>query len=295
MNPHLAVVLAAVCFGSTGTALALGPETATPFSAGLARILVGGGLLAAFAWLTSGRSRTAPTPAVLALTVVGALGVLAYQPTFFLGTEANGVAVGTVVALGSAPVLTGLLEWILTRRPPGVLWVVATVVATSGVAVLSGVFDAGSTIDPVGLLGSLGAGLSYAVYTLAGKALIDRGMSSRSSMGAMFGAAAVLAVPLLAFADTGWMASASGAVTVLWLGIVTTTVAYLLFGAGLRRLRASTVSTLTLAEPLTATMLGLIVLQERLAFTSVVGLVVVAAGIAVLSLGGRRRAVPVAE
>ncbi|WP_208006945.1 EamA family transporter, partial [Aeromicrobium phragmitis] len=82
--------------------------------AGLARILVGGGLLAAFAWLTSGRSRTAPTPAVLALAVVGALGVLAYQPTFFLGTEANGVAVGTVVALGSAPVLTGLLEWILT-------------------------------------------------------------------------------------------------------------------------------------------------------------------------------------
>ncbi len=39
-----------------------------------------------------------------------------YQPLFFLGTERNGVAVGTVVALGSAPILAGLLEWALTRR-----------------------------------------------------------------------------------------------------------------------------------------------------------------------------------
>ncbi|RLV55069.1 EamA family transporter [Aeromicrobium phragmitis] len=291
MNPQLAVVLAAVCFGSTGTALALGPDAATPFSAGLARIVVGGGLLGAIAWMTSDR-RLPLTPVTVAWILVGALGVLAYQPAFFLGTEVNGVAVGTVVALGSAPVLTGLLEWVLTRRPPGLLWVVATIVATSGVAVLSGLFDATSAIDPVGLVGSLGAGLSYAVYTLAGKALIDRGMSSRGSMGAMFGAAAVLGAPLLLVADTAWMASVPGAATVLWLGIVTTTVAYLLFGAGLRRLRASTVSTLTLAEPLTATVLGLLVLQERLAFSSVVGLMVVAAGIAILSLGGRRQRVP---
>lgn len=294
MNPHFAVIAAAVCFGSTGTALALGADAATPFSAGAARIVVGGGLLGAFAWLTA-RRRPTPTPATAALTLIGALGVFAYQPTFFLGTQTNGVAVGTVVALGSAPVLTGLLEWSITRRPPEARWFLATAVAAGGVVVLSGIAESDSPIEPVGLLGSLGAGLSYAVFTLAGKALIDRGMSPRGSMGAMFGIAAVLGAPLLLVVETGWIASVFGAATVVWLGVVTTTVAYLLFGSGLRRLRASTVSTLTLAEPLTAAILGLVVLRERLAVSSGVGLLAVAAGIAILSLGDRRRPAPAAR
>ena len=59
-----------------------------------------------------------------------------YQPLFFLGTERNGVAVGTVVALGSAPILAGLLEWALTRRVPTATWMLATALATVGVVLL---------------------------------------------------------------------------------------------------------------------------------------------------------------
>ena len=55
---------------------------------------------------------------ILALVTIGGLGVLAYQPTFFLGTRLNGVAIGTIVALGSAPMITGLLDWALRRRFP---------------------------------------------------------------------------------------------------------------------------------------------------------------------------------
>src|SRR5690606_31150544 len=81
-----------------------------------------------------GRSHPAPTWLVIAL---GAGGVVAYQPAFFAGTAANGVAVGTAVALGSAPVLTGALDWALYRRFPGVWWLIATVIATAGVALLA--------------------------------------------------------------------------------------------------------------------------------------------------------------
>lgn len=305
-----AVLLASVCFGTTGTAQALGPD-ASAASVGAARILIGGGALGlvALAISVAGRRRDAigtsvastpgagssgigsrhPLPSWLVVGI-GAAGVLGYQPAFFAGTAANGVAVGTVVALGSAPVLTGGLDWLLRRRYPGHRWLVATGIATAGVGLLAAATDPGrATIDPLGLLASLGAGTSYAVYTLAAKALLDRGWTPTGSMGALFGGAAIVSLPLLATTDATWLATGPGLAMALWLGLVTTTLAYLLFGAGLRGLAPATVSTLTLAEPLTAGILGVAVLGETLSVGAVVGLLVLATGIAVLATGGVRR------
>lgn len=313
MRPVLAVLLAAVCFGTTGTAQALGPST-DPVALGAARIAVGGLALAVVAALVARRrageggalpagatpgSRWTVRPRALGLVALGALGVLAYQPAFFLGTSRNGVAVGTVVALGSAPVLTGLLAWAWRRARPGRAWLVATTLATTGVTVLGlapGPVSAGTPggVDVVGVLASLGAGAAYALYTLAGAALIEHGWTSTTSMGAMFGVAGVLGVGVLLGVGAQGLATPAGVVTVLWLGVVTTTLAYVLFGYGLARLGAPTVATLTLAEPLTATVLGLAVLGERLSGSAVLGLVVLAAGLAVLAVAARVRRAPAA-
>ncbi|MFF2387917.1 EamA family transporter [Agromyces sp. NPDC058104] len=302
----MAVLLASVCFGTTGTAQALGPE-ADPASLGAARLVIGGGALGALALaLRLGRRRGADgTPAAsptgtrasagrplvaLLLVGAGASGVLAYQPAFFAGTEANGVAIGTVVALGSAPVITGALDWLLRRRYPGHRWAVATAIATVGVAVIAvaSAPDGGASgaADPLGLVASLGAGASYAVYTLAAKALIDRGWSATGSMGALFGTGAAFALPLLVATDASWLAQPAGLAMALWLGLVTVTLAYVLFGYGLTGLAPATVSTLTLAEPLTAGLLGVLVLGELLPAGAVLGLAVLAAGILVLATGG---------
>ncbi|WP_309133637.1 EamA family transporter [Cellulomonas sp.] len=308
MRAVLAVLLAALCFGTTGTAQALGPD-ADPVALGAARIAVGGLALAAVAAVVARRGRTGAAPAAgpgrprgAAVTrtgravavAVGAAGVLAYQPAFFLGTGRNGVAVGTVIALGSAPVVTGVLAWLLRRERPSAAWVLATALATAGVAVLglAGPGDGGGGVDPVGVLGSLGAGAAYALYTLAGAALIDGGWTSTTSMGAVFGAAGAVSVPVLLVAGAGLLTTPAGLVQVAWLGLVTTTLAYVLFGYGLARLGAATVATLTLAEPLTATVLGLVVLHERLSPSTLVGLAVLAAGLVVLTAGTRRHPRP---
>ncbi|GAA2237120.1 DMT family transporter [Herbiconiux moechotypicola] len=297
MLPVLAVLLAAVCFGTTGTAQAFAPEGATPLAIGAARILVGGAVLAIIALAarrrppTDGPMLPRPSGRQVVLVLVGAAGVLAYQPLFFAGTAANGVAIGTVVALGSAPVITGVLAGVLGRSLPSARWFAATAVATVGVVLISGVFDtagptsagsAGGT-SPLGLLASVGAGGSYAVYTLASKALLDQGWTPSSAMGALFGVAAVASIPLLLVAGAGWLLTPEGIGMTLWLGLVTTAGAYLLFGWGLARLPAATVSTLTLAEPLTATLLGTLLLGEQLAPLALAGLVVLGAGLVVLA------------
>lgn len=287
--PRLLVLLAAVCFGTTGTAQAFAPDDASPSAVGAARVVLGGLLLALVAL---GAHRTGPArvpPRHLALVGVGALGVAAYQPAFFTGVERTGVAVGTLVALGSAPVLTGVLEWVVLRRRPTRRWAVATALAAGGVAVLAlgtspgAGLDVSGRADVAGLLAALAAGAAYALYTLVSKRLLDAGWPAERVIGAVFGAAGVLLLPVLLASGTTWLGTPRGAAVAVFLAVVPTALAYVLFVRGLRRLPAADTATLTLAEPLTAGLLALVVLREPAGTGFWLGAVVLAAGLVLLS------------
>lgn len=296
MLPVFAVLAAAVLFGTTGTAQALGPDGTTPLSVGVMRLVVGGTALALIGFvLARRRTRTTPnprlTPRALGLMATTGICLAAYQPLFFLGAERNGVAVGTVIALGSAPVLAGLLEWLLTRRAPSVTWLLATALATIGVVLLGvgGGADATAGADPIGVLGSVGAGASFAIFANAQRRLMDAGWDPFTVAGAMGAGAAMCGMLALPFVDLSWLAAPGGIAMTIWLGLATTAVAYTLFTWGLERLTAATAATLTLAEPLTASVLGIVVLDERLSLLAIAGLVVLALGLVLLAWGTRAR------
>ncbi|WP_322411649.1 DMT family transporter [Microbacterium invictum] len=296
----LAVLAAAVLFGTTGTSQALGPDDTTPLSIGVMRMVIGGTGLALLAGVLARRhagrrpvhAPPAPRPGIrplLLMTVTGICLAL-YQPLFFLGTERNGVAVGTVVALGSAPVLAGLLEWLLTRRLPTATWALATGAATIGVILLGiGGGDVGgsSGTDPVGLLGSLGAAASFAVIANVQRRLLDSGWDPFTVVAGMGASAALVSFPALPFVDVSWLGEPVGLAMALWLGLGTISVAYVLFTWGLGGLTAATAATLTLGEPLTAAILGLTLLGERLSALAVLGLIVLGVGLALLARGSR--------
>ena len=290
----LAVLVAAMLFGTTGTAQALGPEGTTPLSVGVTRILFGGVAVAAVAFpVAARRARRAPaprpglTPRAWALMALTGLALAVYQPLFFLGTAQNGVAAGTVVALGSAPILAGVAEWLLTRRRPTATWIAATALATTGVVVLGAAGGGEAGTDPAGLAGSIGAGASFAAIAVAQRRLLDDGWDPFLLVGAMGAGAGVLALGAAFFVDLSWLADPAGLAVALWLGLATIAAAYTLFTWGLSGLTAATAATLTLGEPLTATVLGVVVLGERLPLPALVGLGVLAAGLALLAWGSR--------
>jgi DME family drug/metabolite transporter len=295
----IAVLAAALLFGTTGTAQALGPDDTTPLSVGAVRLVIGGTGLALIAFLLARRHRVrlpldAPArPSLgirpLALMALTGFCLALYQPLFFLGTERNGVAVGTVVALGSAPILAGLLEWGLTRRVPSSTWMMATAFASVGVVLLGFGGEAASAggTDPIGLLGSVGAGATFAVIANVQRRLLDEGWDPFTVVGAMGASSAVLSALVLPFVDLTWLATAPGLVLALWLGIATISIAYVMFTWGLGGLTAATAATLTLGEPLTASILGIVILGERLSLLAIVGLIVLGAGLALLAWGSR--------
>ncbi len=280
------MVLAAVLFGTTGTAQALGPDGLTPLTVGAARIVIGGTALALLA-LSTGSLRGPWS--VRALLLAGA-GVAVYQLAFFEAVALTGVAVGAIVAIGSGPVAAGLLERLLDGAWPGRTWAVATALATTGVAILTLASREDADLSVAGIGLALLAGCSYAGYTVVAKRLLRAGHEPAGVMGASFGIAAVLLVPVLLVGDTAWLAEPGGLALALYLGLLPTAVAYVLFARGLDRLTASEVTTIVLVEPLTATLLGVLVLDERLGAVAAVGAVLVLLGLAVLALAPRTRA-----
>jgi DME family drug/metabolite transporter len=283
---RILVLLAALCFATTGTAQELGPDGLEPIAVGAARIAVGGTLLALFAWWL-GRRRPAAKPArEMAPAALGAIAVAVavYQLSFFASVRLTGVAVGTVVALGSAPAFAGLAGRLAGQGPLGPRWAISTALACTGVALLV-VAGAGATeIDPLGIGLALVSGSGYATYTVASKRLLSAGHAPEQVMACGFGAAALLLSPVLVLAGGAELLTPGGLSLALYLGLIPTALAYILFARGLKRISAGETATLTLAEPLTAAALGVLVLGEQPGALAAVGAAITLAGLVVLAL-----------
>jgi drug/metabolite transporter, DME family len=274
------VLIAAVLFGTTGTAQALGPEI-EPLAVGTARIAVGAALLVLVA-LVSGRFRLGGADRRLIL-LSGAC-VAAYQATFFAAVDDTGGAVGTVVAIGSAPVFTGLLARTFAGERLSGRWAAATALGCAGVCtlVLGGGSGGDVSLPGVGL--ALLAGAGYGGYAVAGKRLMDQGATPEALMASVFSIGALVLLPVVALVPAEALWSGQGLALALYLGALPTAAAYILFARGLERIGAGETATLTLAEPVTAAALGFAVLGERPGAAALAGAALVLAGLALLAL-----------
>lgn len=283
-----ALVIASVLWGTTGTSASFLPESVPPIAIGASTMALGGILLFAFsARRAIGAMKDAAARRWLLL---GAIGVFVYPLAFYSSMDLAGVAIGNVVSLGSGPVFAAILEWLFERHRLAARWGIATTIAIVGVALIaagghassvSGSDTPGSDVLPGVLLGLL-AGLSYALYTYASTRAIGLGHSGRGVMGGMFGAGAVLLAPVLLLTGGPLLGSAETIGIALYLAIGPMFVAYLLFGYGLRSIRSSVATTVTLIEPFVATVLAVVIVGERLTVIGWAGLALVIGGVTVL-------------
>src|SRR6201989_3229610 len=220
MPARLQVLLAAVCFGTTGTAPSIGPAP-SPVAVGAARIVIGGALLVLIA-----RRLRMEIPRRSATVAGIAVGVCVYQLSFFAAVNLTGVAGGTVVAIGTGPAAAGALGRIVNRERLTRRWALATLCAAAGVVLLAG--DGGGTVDPAGIALAIVAGVGYATCTVLSKRLIAAGSAPAGVMAAGFRGRAVLLVPVLAIAGPGFLTSASGLGLAVYLGAIPTALAYVL-------------------------------------------------------------------
>ena len=272
------VIAAGICFGTTGTTQALGPDGISSLSIGSARLLVGAFFLYLYIKIAKIPSAAIPKMAMW----LSALGILSYQLTFFSAVKQTGVAIGTVTALGSVPALTGLLDYLIYKVKPTKRWFIATVITTTGIVAL-GTANGVSDFDFGGFILAIIAGGSFGLLAVSSKRALSTGVDSTYLMFKVFSLAALLSIPVLLINGTSWLGTSGGAVMIIWLGLIPTALAYILYAKGLKGIAPGVASTLILAEPATATILAAVVLNETINLQGWAGIATVAIGLVYLS------------
>ncbi|MDF2785485.1 MAG: rane protein [Pantoea eucrina] len=277
------VLVAAILWGTTGTAATFAPEL-SPLAIGAVAMGVGGllqGLIAAGTLLRQRRLIAGQWQYLL----TGAIAVAVYPLAFYASMRYAGVTTGTVISIGSAPLLSALIEYRfdgmrLTRR-----WICGATLGVTGMILLclaqrSG-SGTGSDYARSGITLGLLAGFTYAFYSWSARRLMQAGVASRAAMGATFGAGGILLMPVLFITGAPLLASWNSAVVGIYMALIPMFVGYLCYGYGLARIPASTATTITLLEPVIAALLAVLLVGERLAPAgwAGVGLIVISLGI----------------
>jgi drug/metabolite transporter, DME family len=278
----LDVAVAAALWGTAGTVQELALPTASPVAVASVRCLLAGAVLLAVAAPDAAARaslrttvRTGGRP-LLAATVAMAV----FQACYLLGIRTAGVALGTLVALGSAPAWAGVMA-LLTGRRPSRRWVLGTLVAVLGLLALVGADTGGAAIG--GVLLAATAGAAYAAYATASSHL--RTTDRAAVVTVVFTVCGFVLAP--AVVATGIPLDGRALVGLAWLAVATTVVPYRLFLRGLPGVGAPTATTLSLLEPLTATLLAVSVVGERLGPIGGGGVVVLSVGVLLASRPAR--------
>ncbi|MCP3882255.1 MAG: EamA family transporter [Sulfitobacter sp.] len=271
-----AVLIAALLWGTTGTAATFAPEVSA-VAIGAVSMGVGGLLqaLIALRGIVTNRVTLRQNGGMLA---TGALAVAIYPLAFYASMHLAGVTVGTVISIGSAPLLSALIEYCLDGQRLTRRWMTGAAVGVAGMVLLclaespSHTSTAQQSDVILGITLGLLAGLTYALYSWAARHLMQRGIPSRTAMGATFGIGGILLMPVLFATGSPLLASINNTTVGLYMALIPMFIGYVCYGYGLARISASLATTITLLEPAVAAVLAVVIVGERLPVIGWVGI-----------------------
>ncbi|MEZ9177343.1 DMT family transporter [Vibrio kanaloae] len=272
----LAILFASILWGTTGTAASFAPDL-SPLAIGAFSMGVGGLLQAGLAYrkILFAFDKLLQNKKLLA---VSALALAVYPLAFYSSMKLSGVAIGTVVSIATAPFFSALLECLISKKNNiNKRWLTSFAIGVVGIGLLvfsesSSANESGDDLKLLGITLGLLAGLCYAIYSWATKALIDKDIKSQAAMGSIFGLGAMLLLPTLWFTGENLFSSQTNVLVISYLTLIPQCLGYVAFSFGLRHVTASSANLLTLFEPVVAAVLAVCVVGELISFTGWLGM-----------------------
>ena len=273
-----AVALGTIIWGTVGPVVKLFPE-GTEFQYSLVRNLTGTTALWLFVLLSKNKKRY--TKQDIAPILVGGTGAALFFPLFILAFQLTGVGVAAVVSIGVAPIFVGLIAWIALKQPPGKQWAIGTVVAVAGVVALN--WPSGNnTVSFLGVAFAMAAALGYSLQA-TGMGMISKRHTPFQCVAPMFTIGTIFQAPLSYGKDFSFLQDPVLLLGALYGGIVTVALAYAFFIYGIARIGAATAVTVGLMEPLTASILGVAFLEEKVSAVGIAGSILILTGLVIVS------------
>lgn len=273
----LCVLAGFLIFSTNGLWMVLAPMGANPYTLSAFRMCIGAGAMILLLCLA--RKNFSFDGWNWRAVLCYSIGTWAYQLFFYNAILKVGIAVGTVISVGSTPIFTGLLQWLLSKKMPDKVWFLATFLAIIGVILLNSVSSL--EIQNHYLIIPILAGFFSGLSMLTGPSVTrDRDPQVGAALSALI--ISLLMVPFFFFFPIGWVTCKQGLTCVLVLGLVNTALGYLLIFKGFESTKPVVAASLTLAEPMGATLIGIVFLGERCTWTSILGIVFILSSVLLL-------------
>ena len=165
----------------------------------------------------------------------------------------------------------------------------ALVIGLGGVAVLMGPDAIGSSRGIAGQIACLGAALSYAFAGVYGRRFGTMGIAPLEAAAGQVTASALLILPIMLMVDRPWLLPALPGATI-WaalagLALLSTALAYVLYFRILAVAGPTNLLLVTFLIPVTAILLGALILDERLQLRHFAGMILI--GLSLAAIDGR--------
>jgi drug/metabolite transporter (DMT)-like permease len=206
----------------------------------------------------------------------GICSVVFFNFCYFKAITITSLSVAAVL-LYTAPAIVMVLSYFLFGEKMTGRKVAALFMTLLGCSLVTGVFSDWGSVSGLGILMGLGAGLGYALYSIFSRYALERGYHSLTITFYTFLIAAIFSFAIgnggkaLAVATSGPSMLAFCFV----FGVLCTVAPYLAYTAGLKHVENSKASIFASIEPVTATILGVIVFHESVGLWEVLGMALV--------------------
>lgn len=219
-------------------------------------------------------------------SAIAGLGVAGNFSFYFLSIAQGSVAVAATL-MYCAPVFVYVLSFALGLEKPTALKWAAVVMVMLGVALLTQIYDLGASgVTPLGVTAGLLAGLSYAVFIFGFKYAAPHGSPQAILVIAFTVLSAVLIWPgdftqtLAVLSTPDWPLFAA-------LGLFGAGLSFVLYIIGLKQTAPAVAAIIAMVEPVTASMFGVLVLNEHLAMVQILGAALILVTVTGLSVVAR--------
>lgn len=194
----------------------------------------------------------------------GLCSIVFFNYCYFRCINLTSLSVAAVL-LYTAPAIVMILSALIFKEKITVQKISALLLASLGCVLVSGVLGTKTAVTKEGILIGLGAGLGYALYSIFSRFALNRGYNSLTITFYTFFVATLCLIPITnwnVMADTIFHTSESFGIYILF-ALMSTVIPYILYTIGLTKLTPSKASIIASVEPVTATIVGFIVFNER--------------------------------
>ena len=216
----------------------------------------------------------------------GVVSLTFFNICYFTTINMTSLSVAAIL-LYTAPSMVMLMSLILFKEKMTKRKVISVILAFVGCVLVTGVLSDSSTISGIGILVGLGSGLGYALYSIFARYALDKGYHSFTVTFYTLMFSAIASVEFCEWDKCRTAISAKPALIAFFLlfGLISTMLPYIFYTLGLNGMEAGKASIIASIEPVTATVLGIVVFHESMSLMGILGAVIVIISIVIVNIG----------